>query len=174
MPLPLLAMLLLSNFTMVSSSLFYTQGTKSSSFLSHISFLLLLHSFFYTLHTLLLFLFPVLFQYFSTFMLLSNFHTMHFLVALPRQIPAPGSLVFWYPCTSTLYSSQMLPLLTSSSTPSLLMLCFLKTYPMCYYTPMPLFIEIILVSSSAPAMSFVVLPHMLLLSLTLSPFYFYV
>jgi len=64
-----------------------------------------------------------------------------------RQKLVPGSLTFWYLCTRTSYTLQMLPLSTLSSILALLELYLLGAYFSCYNIPVLFSIRSVLTSS---------------------------
>lgn len=136
------------NSTMASSCLFYTLGTRFSSFLPHISLLLSPSFLLYFVYLTFVSLSA------STSMLLSSLYTIYFLIVSQRQILAHNSPGFSSLYTCTLHTLHMLLLPTLYSILSFLVLCFSGVFPMCYYIPTPLSIRVALAFSifAAPLM----------------------
>ena len=111
---------------MAASFLFHILGTEF--FFCLLLILLLLYLFIYIKYTLLQLLLFLLLNFLSIFILPDSNYTKYSLAVFQKQIPIPGSLVFWYLCTYTLQTPQILLSPTLSS-----ILAFLELYPLGTY-----------------------------------------
>lgn len=134
---------------MAAFFLFHILGTEF--FFCLLLILLLPYLFIYikcTLPQLLLFL---LLNFLSTFILLDSSYTKYSLAVFQKQIPIPGSLVFWYLCTYILYTPQKLHPSTLLSILALLELHFSEVFSIYHNhnTPVLFFIRSTLAFSLA-------------------------
>jgi len=134
---------------MAASFLFHILGTEF--FFCLLLILLLLYLFIYIKYTLLQLLLFLLLNFLSIFILSDSNYTKYSLAVFQKQIPIPGSLVFWYLCTYILYTPQKSHFSTLLSILALLKLCFSEIFSICHNhnTPVLFFIRSILAFSLA-------------------------